>query len=67
MTEGLQVYASNQSNKEWEIASKRMQASIKNERPRKWEARRKLDAIFYVEKTDCQWRHVEKRVQHVLA
>lgn len=54
------MYASDLTDKEWEVVSKLMPVGIKSGRPRKWSVRIMLNAIFYVEKTGCQWRQLPK-------
>jgi transposase len=54
------MYASDLTDKEWEVVSKLIPAGIKSGRPRKWSVRVMLNAIFYLEKTGCQWRQLPK-------
>lgn len=54
------MYASDLTDAQWEIVAKLMPVGIKSGRPRKWGVRVMLDAIFYVEKTGCQWRQLPK-------
>lgn len=52
------MYPSSLKDREWAVISAAIPPGIKSGRPRKWSARVMLDAIFYVEKTGCQWRQL---------
>src|SRR5690242_11408842 len=52
--------ASDLTDKQWEVVSKLIPSGIKSGRPRKWSVRVMLNAIFYLEKTGCQWRQLPK-------
>lgn len=54
------MYAGDLTDAQWEIVAKLMPVGIKSGQPRKWKVRVMLDAIFYVEKTGCQWRQLPK-------
>ena len=53
------MYARDLADKQWEAISKLIPAGIKSGRPRKWSLRVMLEAIFYLEKTSCQWRQLD--------
>ena len=51
-------YPSDLSDQEWEIVKAQIPAAKKAGRPRKWSMRTMFNALFYVQKTGCQWRQL---------
>lgn len=60
--QSLVRYPSDLSNEEWEILHPILETlePYKTGRPRKSDLREILNAIFYVNKTGCQWRYLPK-------
>ena len=52
-----QRYASDLSDAEWALIEPYMPAAKRLGRPRETELRAVLDAILYIARTGCQWRH----------
>jgi transposase len=50
------TYPSDSSDEEWQLIFPYLPAPCPTGRPKTWEWRDILDAIFYVTKTGCQWR-----------
>jgi len=53
-------YASDITDEQWKIISYCFPKAAKTGRPRKYSYREILNAIFYVNKTGCQWRYLPK-------
>ncbi len=49
-------YASDLTEGEWEIIKAQVPLPAKTGRPRDWEMRRIVEAVFYLLRTGCQWR-----------
>jgi putative transposase len=53
----LYLYPSDPSDREWEIFAPLIPPAKPGGRPRKWPARKTLNAIFYLLRSGCQWAH----------
>lgn len=53
-------YASDLTDKEWQLIESEMPASNRHGRPRKWPMREIVNALLYIASTGCQWRMLPK-------
>ncbi len=58
--EASQVYPSDLTDMQWEQLAPLVPPPKPGGRPRRLEMRQVLNAIFYVDRTGCQWRYLPK-------
>jgi transposase len=54
------AYATDLTDAEWALVAPFLPAPAGTGRPRRWASRRILDAILYVLRTGCAWRHLPR-------
>ena len=58
--EARQVYPSDLTNEQWAVLAPLIPPPKPGGRPRRLDPRSVLNAIFYVDRTGCQWRYLPK-------
>ncbi len=53
-------YATGLTDREWALVAPQLPAPARTGRPRRWPQRLVLDAILYVLRTGCAWRHLPR-------
>jgi putative transposase len=56
--ETRKTYPSDTTEEEWQLILSYLEGDRRLGQPRNWEWREIIDAIFYILKTGCQWRHL---------